>query len=218
MNTETLPIRILVVDDHPVVLDGLIAMLSTQNDFEVVGKAANGANAIHMYNALLPDVLLLDLEMPDMDGVSVLKELIARDPSTRVIVFTAFDTDERILSAIQAGAQGYLLKGTPRAELFNAIRVVNRGESLLEPVVTSRLLGHIQRTAEGETPGEALTDREMEVLNLLAQGKTNKEIAKALVITERTVKFHVSSILRNLQATNRTEAVSQAARLGLIEL
>ena len=136
-----------------------------------------------------------------------------RDPDVRAIVFTAFDTDERIVGAVQAGAKGYLLKGVPRNEIFNAIRVVSQGGSLLQPVVASKLMQHISNQ-----PGESLTERETDVLQLLAQGKTNKEIATALTITERTVKFHISSILGKLGAGNRTEAVTIAAQRGLVRL
>ncbi len=210
------PIRILVADDHPVVRDGLVAILSTQADFEVVGEAADGAEAVDQVNALAPDVMLLDLEMPEMDGVAVLKQLKQAGATTRVVVFTAFDTDDRILDAVQAGAQGYLLKGAPRDELFNAVRVVQAGGSLLQPIVASRLL---RRVSEGRTAeADALTARELEVLRLLAQGQQNKEIAAQLVISERTVKFHVSSILGKLNAGNRTEAVRIAAQQGLINL
>jgi DNA-binding NarL/FixJ family response regulator len=213
------PIRILVADDHPVVRDGLVAMLSTQPDFAVMGQAATGREAVQQSLALGPDVALMDLEMPEMDGVEAIRQLRAARPETRVIVFTAFDTDERIVSAVQAGAQGYLLKGAPRDELFKAIRVVSEGGSLLQPVVASKLLQHMSRREGAREAGaEPLTEREMEVLKLLAQGKTNKEIAAALVISERTVKFHVGSILSKLGAGNRTEAVTLAAQRGLVNL
>jgi NarL family two-component system response regulator LiaR len=213
------PIRILVADDHPVVRDGLTAMLATQPDFQVVGEAANGDQVVQMVARLEVDIVLLDLEMPGMDGVEALQALQGQHSEIRAIVFTAFDTDERILGALKAGAQGYLLKGAPREELFRAIRVVSEGGSLLQPVVASKLLQHMSAQADKEQPAfEALTEREMEVLHLLGQGKPNKEIAEALVITERTVKFHVSSILAKLGAGNRTEAVMIAAQQGLIEL
>ncbi len=214
--TET--IRILVADDHPVVRDGLIAILSTQPDFEVVGQAGTGAEVITQVEALAPDVLLLDLEMPELDGVEALQQLQKDNPNTRAIVFTAFDTDERILGAVQAGAQGYLLKGAPREELFKAVRVVHSGGSLLQPVVASKLLRQVSGRQEQPAEVEPLTPRELEVLALVAQGLQNKEIAGQLVISERTVKFHVSSIMGKLGAGNRTEAVSIAAQRGLVEL
>lgn len=215
----TKSIRILVVDDHPVVRDGLVAMLGTQPDFLVVGEASDGNEAVAKAASLHPDVVLLDLEMPGMDGVDTLRQLKAQLPKICTIVFTAFDTDERIMAALQAGAQGYLLKGVPREELFRAVRVVSEGGSLLQPVVASKLLQHM---AAANRPGEKdldqLTEREREVLALLAHGNTNKEIAQALFITERTAKFHVSSILKKLNAGNRTEAVTFAAQSGLIDL
>jgi DNA-binding NarL/FixJ family response regulator len=210
-------IRILVADDHPVVRDGLVAILSTQPDFEVVGEAGTGTEAVERALALQPDVMLLDLEMPELDGVEVLRRLSQINPGIRVIVFTAFDTDERILGAVQAGAQGYLLKGAPRKELFEAVRIVYAGGSLLQPVVASKLLRQVSHQNQaGEA--EALTPRELEVLRLLGHGLQNKEIAAQLIISERTVKFHVSSIMGKLGAGNRTEAVTLAAQQGLIEL
>jgi two-component system, NarL family, response regulator LiaR len=212
------PIHILVVDDHPVVRDGLIAMLSTQPDFSIIGQAANGLEAVSKARLYQPDIVLLDLEIPEIDGVEALRLMRQNVPNINVVVFTAFDTDERIVSAIQAGAKGYLLKGAPREELFTAIRVVSQGGSLLQPIVTTKLLQHVSsQSAQPDLP-EALTEREMDVLKLLAQGRTNKEIAGQLFITERTVKFHVSSILGKLGASNRTEAVTMAAQLGLVSL
>jgi DNA-binding NarL/FixJ family response regulator len=210
-------IRILIADDHPVVRDGLIAILNTQPDFQVVAEAGDGVEVLERAAQTQPDVLLLDLEMPRMDGVETLRRLQAEYPDVRAIIFTAFDTDERILAAVQAGAQGYLLKGAPRGELFNAIRVVHGGGSLLQPVVASRLLRQMMAPAEREEE-ELLTPREHEVLVCLAQGLQNKEIARRLVISERTVKFHVSSILAKLDVGNRTEAVAVAAQRGLIAM
>jgi DNA-binding NarL/FixJ family response regulator len=207
-------IRILVADDHPIVRDGLIAILNTQPDFEVVGEAATGSQTVERVTTLRPDVVLLDLEMPEIDGVEAQRLL----PGARVIVFTAFDTDERILGAVRAGARGYLLKGAPREEIFQAIRVVHAGGSLLQPVVAAKLLRQVSQ-GPATIPGpETLTPRELEVLRLLARGLENKEIAAELVIAERTVKFHVSSIQGKLGAGNRTEAVVMAAKQGLIKL
>ena len=211
-------VQILIVDDHPILRDGLVAILSTQPDFTVVAEAASGEEALRIFPKLVPDVILLDLEMPGMDGVQVISKLRRIEPEVKIVVFTAFDTDERILGAIQAGAKGYLLKGAPRSELFSAIRIVHRGGSLLQPVVASRLMNQLAGSPPSSDMVEALTPREEEVLHLLAQGRQNKEIAAELFVTERTVKFHISSILAKLNAGNRTEAVTIALQQGLVEL
>ncbi|WP_376793629.1 response regulator [Thermogemmatispora sp.] len=225
-------IRILLADDHPIVREGLRAVLETQPDLSVVAEAANGLETIAQARETRPDIVLLDLEMPVLDGVEAIRRLLELEPKPRVIVFTAFDNDERILHAVRAGASGYLLKGAPREEIFQAIRITMEGGSLLQPVVASKLLRQIGQQAagspaapaaggEGQTPAypyEPLTERELEVLRLLAQGMPNKEIAARLVISERTAKFHVSSIMNKLGATNRTEAVALAAQRGLISL
>lgn len=215
MAATTAQIRIVVTDDHPVVREGLVAILSTQPDFAVVGDAASGLATLELVRALRPDIVLLDLEMPDMDGVETLRQLQPIAPGARVIIFTAFDTDERILSAVRAGAQGYLLKGAPRNDIFQAIRVVHQGGSLLEPMIAQKLLRQVSRESPSDT---ALTPRELDVLRLLARGLQNKEIAIELGITGRTTKFHVGSLLRKLGAGNRTEAVAIAAQRGLIHL
>ncbi len=206
------PIRILLADDHPVVRDGLVAMLSTQPDFQVVGEAGTGAEAVAQAARLRPDVVLMDLEMPALDGIAAIRRLRAADPAVQVVVLTAFDTDERIVGALQAGAQGYLLKGAPRAEIFTAIRAVSAGGALIPPVVASKLLRQV-RAAEDP---DALTAREREVLGLVAIGLANREIAARLAISERTVKFHVSSVLSKLGAKNRTQAVRLARDRGFI--
>jgi len=214
----TPPIRMIVADDHPIVRDGLVAILSTQPDFEIIATAGTGRETTRLVSELQPDVLLLDLEMPEMDGVETLQHLRDSQISVRTVVFTAFDTDERIVGAVQAGAQGYLLKGAPREEIFNAIRVVYAGGSLLQPVVASRLLKQVTGERPPSPNIDALTPREQHVLRLLAQGLQNKEIAAELTITERTVKFYVSSILGKLGAGNRTEAVTLAVQRGLVKL
>lgn len=214
-------IRILVADDHPVVRDGLVAILSTQDDFEIVAEANNGDELIQKARQYEPDIILTDLEMPKVDGVEAIQTIRSYLPDAQFIVFTAFDTDERIVGAVQAGAKGYLLKGAPRDDIFRAVRVVSRGGSLLEPDVASKLLQHISgqqdKSPNDELP-EPLTEREQEVLAHLAQGKKNKDIANELFITERTVKFYVSAILGKLGANNRTEAVTIALQKQLIEL
>jgi DNA-binding NarL/FixJ family response regulator len=204
------PITILLVDDHPVVRDGLAAMLATELDFHVIGMAGTGAEAMQRAAELAPDIVLLDLEMPTGHGVAVIEHLRAEASPARVIVFTAFDQDEQIMAAIRAGAQGYLLKGAPRQELFRAIRTVAAGGSLLQPAITTKLLRRIREA------DELLTLREREVLGLLALGHPNKRIARELTISERTVKFHVGSILEKLGCGNRTQAVAAARGRGLI--
>jgi DNA-binding NarL/FixJ family response regulator len=208
-------IRILVADDHPMLREGLVAVLSTQPDFDVIGEAGDGAEVVRLAEALRPDVILLDLEMPDVDGVAALEGLRDAGSEARAIVFTAYDTDERILRSLRAGARGYLLKGASRQEIFDAVRTVYAGGSPLEPGVTTRLLDHVR---EGDEQTEPLTPRELEVLALISEGLPNSEIAGQLFVTERTVKFHVSSILAKLGADNRTEAVALAARRGLIRM
>jgi NarL family two-component system response regulator LiaR len=219
-------VRIMLADDHPIVREGLRAVLETQPDFAVIAECSSGDEVLRRVTETHPDVLLLDLEMPIMDGVEAIRRLRQSAQTPRIIVFTAFDNDERIVNAIQAGADGYLLKGAPRDEIFKAIRLSMEGGSLLQPVIASKLLRHvgqqvrepIARPSSELAHMEELTERELEVLHLLAQGMPNKEIAAHLVISERTAKFHVSSIMSKLGATNRTEAVALAAQRGLITL
>jgi DNA-binding NarL/FixJ family response regulator len=210
--TEDARIRILVADDHPMLREGLVAVLGTQPDFEVVGEAGDGDEVARLARRLRPDVILLDLEMPGTDGVAALQALQEDGSEARAVVFTAYDNDERVLGALRAGARGYLLKGAARTEIFSAIRAVYAGGSMLPPSVTGRLL----RRLDSPDPTD-LTSRELEVLSLVARGLSNREISARLFITERTVKFHVGSILGKLEATNRTEAARIATRRGLVE-
>ena len=205
-------IRIVLADDHPIVREGLAAVLATQPDFLVVGEASDGAELVRQAQVLQPDVVLTDLEMPGVDGVAAIAQLHAAASSARVVVLTAFDNDDRIVSALQAGASGYLLKGAPRHEIFNAIRVVAGGGSLLSPIVASRMLEHLRGDA-----GEALTERERDVLQRVALGHPNKQIAADLNLSLRTVKFHVSNVLAKLAASNRTEAVRLARQRGWLD-
>lgn len=206
-------IRIVIADDHPIVREGLAAILGTQPDFVVVGEAGDGAELLALAAAHSPDIALVDLAMPGLDGAAAIARLADVAPATRALVLTAFDSDERIIGAIAAGARGYLLKGAPRAEIFVAVRVVAAGGSLLHPPVAARLVAQVARPAP-----PALTPRELEVLRLVARGLPNKAIAAALGIAERTVKFHLSGAMASLGATNRTEAVARAAQHGLVEL
>jgi DNA-binding NarL/FixJ family response regulator len=206
-------IRILVADDHPVVREGLVAILGTQPDLEVVGEAADGLALVELAARLRPDLARVDLEMPGLDGIAAIGRLREAAPETRALVLTAFDSDERIIGALEAGARGYLLKGAPRAEIFAAIRTIAAGGSMLHGPVAARLVSRLARPLP-----PALTERELQVLALLARGRLNKEIAAELGISERTVKFHVSALMGKLGAGNRTEAVSLAAQRGLVEL
>ena len=216
--TNRKPIRVLIADDHPVVREGLAGMLATQPDLDVVGEASNGLEAVKLAHSLNPDLILMDLQMPNMDGAAAIRQIRKELPDCRILVLTAFDTDERILHSIEAGAQGYLLKGAPRDELFRAIRVVAEGGSLLQPSVAAKLLTRVGQMLKQEEQTEHLTDREMEVLRLLVRGNRNKEIAEQLIISERTVKFHVGVIFQKLNVSNRAEAVSKAIQSGLVKL
>ena len=204
-------IRVLIADDHPIVRQGLVSVLEDEDDLEVVGTAGTGREAVRMVGRLQPDVVLLDLEMPELDGVEAIPQLLAARAGLGILVFTAYDTDERVLGAIRAGARGYLLKGASGSEIARGIRVVNAGGSYLEPRVASTLV------AEVTSPHRAgLTEREREVLRLVADGLPTKQIARSLTISERTVKFHVNSILRKLDADNRAQAVAVASQRGLL--
>jgi DNA-binding NarL/FixJ family response regulator len=206
-------IRVLVVDDHPIVRQGLVSVLSDEDDLEVVGEAGSGREAVARVQRLQPDVVLLDLEMPDVDGVAAIPQLLASRPSLGILVFTAYDTDERVLGAVRAGARGYLLKGASANEIARGIRAVNAGGSYLEPRVTSKLIAEV---SSPHRSGPVLSAREKEVLRLVADGLPTKQISASLSITERTVKFHVNSIFRKLGADNRAQAVALAAQRGLL--
>lgn len=211
-------IRILIADDHPVVREGLFAMLSREPDFRVVGEAKDGIEAVEKANKLNPDVILMDLRMPEMDGVEAMRQIRAANPDIKFIILTTYSDDEYIFSGIEAGARAYLLKDAPREELFKAIRAVYRGESLIQPVVASRLIDRFAELSRKTPPGEQLTERELEILQLMAKGAANKEISNQLSISESTVKTHISNIFQKLGVNDRTEAVTQALKRGLIRL
>jgi len=206
-------IRILITDDHPVVREGLAGMLAAQPDFEVVGEAADGESAVALHQTLSPDVTLMDLRMPGLDGVGAIEAIKARRPSANILVLTTYDSDADILRAIEAGATGYLLKDTPREELFRAIRAAAAGESVLAPTVAARIMTQMRAP-----PEENLSAREIEVLQLVAKGHSNKEIGKALHISTATVKTHLIHIYNKLGVDDRTAAVTTALEKGIISL
>ena len=214
-------IRILIVDDHEVVRDGLSVMMERQEDFNVVGEAKNGQEAVERAKALRPDVILMDLRMLEMDGVEAMRQIRSEDDAVKFIVLTTYDSDEYIFDAIEAGAKGYLLKDASREDLFKAVRTVNQGESLIEPGVVSKVLDRLTQLSRrgAQAPGYgALSDRELEVLRLMANGSANKQIAAELSITESTVKTHVANIFQKLEVNHRTEAVTKAMTQGIIKL
>ena len=206
-------IRILIADDHPVVREGLAGMLAGQSDFEVVGLAEDGEAGVRLHHELSPDVTLMDLQMPGLDGVGAIEAIKAQQPSARILVLTTYDSDADILRAIEAGATGYLLKDTPREELFRAIRAAASGESVLAPTVAARLMSRMRAPAE-----ESLSAREIEVLQLVARGNSNKEVGKALHISTATVKTHLIHIYNKLGVDDRTAAVTTAIEKGIITL
>jgi len=205
------PIRLLIVDDHPVVRDGLRGMFAGVADVQVVGEAANGAEAVVQAERLRPDVVLMDLRMPEMDGVTAIRRLAERGLPARVLVLTTYDTDRDVLPAIEAGATGYLLKDAPRDELFRAVRAAARGEAVLSPAVATRLLGQVREPAR-----EPLSQRELEVLGLIARGATNREAAGKLFISEATVKTHLLHVYAKLGVKDRAAAVAVAFERGLL--
>lgn len=207
------PIRVLLVDDHPVVRAGIEGILSSQTDIEVVGEASDGIEAIRLNQTLRPDVILMDLQMPAMDGVTAIKAIREQANPPHILVLTTYDTDADIVQAIQAGATGYLLKDTPREDFFAAVRQVAKGESVLTPVVASRLLARMRAPAE-----EQLSDRELEVLTLVSQGNSNQDIARQLHISTATVKTHLIHIYGKLGVSDRTAAVTTALEKGILRL
>ena len=211
-------IRILIADDHPVVREGLFAMLSRESDFEVVGEARDGVEAVNKAKELSPEVVLMDLRMPELDGVEAMNQIKSAKPDTKFIILTTYSDDDYIFRGIEAGARGYLLKDAPREELFKAIRAVHRGESLIQPVVASKVLDRLTELSRRAPSGEELSGRELEVLRLMAKGAANKEIGVELSIAQSTVKTHISTIFQKLGVNDRTEAVTEALKKGIIRL
>jgi DNA-binding NarL/FixJ family response regulator len=206
-------IRLLIADDHPVVRDGLRGMLESQPDFEVIGEASDGLAAVSLAEELDPDVVLMDLRMPVMDGVAAIREIKAGQQRIQVLVLTTYDSDADILPAIEAGATGYLLKDASKEDLYSAIRATARGESVLAPGVAARLVGKMRAPAE-----EKLSSRELEVLQLVAEGDSNREIADRLHISQATVKSHLIHIFGKLGVSDRTAAVTVALKRGILRL
>jgi len=206
-------IRLVIADDHLVVRDGLRGMLESQPDFEVVAEASDGLEAVRLVNDLTPEVVLMDLRMPVMDGVTAIREIKTNQLDIQVLVLTTYDSDADILPAIEAGATGYLLKDTSREDLYAAIRATARGESVLAPVVAAKLIGRMRAPAE-----EQLTSRELEVLQLVAEGASNRDIAGQLHISQATVKSHLIHIFGKLGVSDRTAAVTVALKRGFLRL
>jgi DNA-binding NarL/FixJ family response regulator len=204
-------IRLLIADDHPVVRDGLRGIFESSDEFEVVGEASNGREAVDRAAVLKPDVVLMDLRMPDLDGVSAIRLLVQRGSSARVLVLTTFDTDTDVVPAIEAGATGYLLKDSPPAELLRGVRAAARGEAVLSPSVATRLIGQVRTPAR-----EPLSQRELDILGLIAHGCSNREAASRLFISEATVKTHVLHIYAKLGVNDRAAAVAAGFERGLL--
>lgn len=205
------PIRLLIVDDHPIVRDGLRGAFTDDPDFDVVGEAANGNDALRQVGRLAPDVVLMDLRMPEMGGVEAIAALRAKAPTVRVLVLTTFDTDSDVLPAIEAGATGYLLKDAPTDELLRAVRAAHRGEAVLSPTVAGRLMVRVRQ------PGpDTLSPRERQVLGLVADGATNREAAAKLFISEASIKTHLLHIYDKLGVRDRAAAVGEAYKRGIL--
>lgn len=210
-------IRILIVDDHAIVREGLRGLIEVEPDMELAGEASSGAEGVDKALVLRPDVILMDLLMPEKDGVTAIKEIKAEWQEARFLVLTSFLEDDKVFPAIESGALGYLLKDTQPDELLDAIRGVHRGETMLHPSIAKKIMQRIQESGEGskKSEGPELTERELDVLKLLAQGDGDREIAEKLVVSERTVHFHVGNILSKLHLANRTQAALYAIRKGL---
>lgn len=215
--TQT-PIRVLVVDDHTIVRKGIRALLAEIDGVVVVGEAGDGREAVTQAEALQPDVILMDLVMPHMDGIEAIRQISSRRPEVRILALTSFAADDKVFPAIKAGALGYLLKDSAPEELVQAIRQVYRGEPSLHPVIARKVLQELKRPSVQPPPSDPLTDREVEVLRLVARGLSNQQIAERLTIMEVTVRTHISNILSKLHLANRVQAALYAVREGLISL
>ncbi len=215
---ESKRIRVLIVDDHTIVRKGLHALLSMKPDIEVVGEAANGQQAITQVAALQPDVILMDLVMPEMDGIEATRQIKSKEPGAHILVLTSFATDDRLFPAIKAGAQGYLLKDSSPEDLVQAIHQVYLGESSLHPAIARKVLQELASPPERPAASEPLTDREVEILRLVGRGLSNREIAEQLTITETTVRTHMANILGKLHLATRSQAVLYALREGFASL
>jgi len=211
-------IRVLIVDDHAIVREGQRALIDTEPGMAVVGEAKDGTEAVEMTHALQPDVILLDLHMPRKDGIEAIEEIKTQNPAARILVLTSFTEDEKVYAAIKAGAMGYLLKDSSPQEILMAIRQVYQGEMSMRPSIANKLMHELQRTSNMTPTEDPLTAREVEILKLVAQGLSNQEIAEKLVISERTVRTHVTNILSKLHLANRTQAALYALREGLADL
>ncbi len=211
-------IRVLIADDHAIVRKGIRALLATEPDIEVVGEAGDGLEAVDQAGALHPDVILMDLVMPKLDGIEATRRITAQQPQARVLVLTSFAADDKVFPAVKAGALGYLLKDSGPEDLVRAIHQVHRGEAWLEPAIASRVLYELAHPPRKELTRDPLTEREVEVLRLLAQGCSNREIADRLTIAELTVRTHVSNILGKLHLASRTQAALYALSKGLASL
>ena len=212
------PIRLLVVDDQSIVRKGIRALLEQVDDIAVVGEASNGLEAVSKAETLQPDVILMDLVMPEMDGITAIQEILTRRPEMRIMALTSFVAEDKVFPAIKAGAVGYLLKDSEPEELITAIRKVNRGEPSLHPTIAKMLLGEITQPVKPPLTPDPLTEREVDVLRLVAQGLSNRQIAEQLVIGEATVRTHVGNILTKLHLANRVQATLYALREGLTSL
>ena len=209
-------IKVMIIDDHPIVRKGLFDLLDVTPDIEVVGEAANGSEAIRMAKLLKPDIILMDLVMPGIDGTEAIRQIKSDNPAIRILVLTSFSEEEKIISAIKAGAVGYLLKDSSSQDLLQAIRDIYRGGSVFTPEVARKLIREMNKPPKLTSRVELLTDREFEVLTLIGQGLTNQEIADELTITRKTVISHVSKILSKLHLSNRTQAAIYAVQKGLV--